>query len=146
VENLSFWGLLSGKILCYIYFIMGMFAFVDKRKYSHYLNDTFQGFPKLQKVIKIHKKFSNKTMNEQSVNRGIFQHLSEIDPLASSRQSLSQAERVRAQKEREEREKLEGYQQLVELCVLGEYDAAKQLAQHHSNWGYQVIDGEVVTP
>jgi len=33
---------------------------------------------------------------------------------------------------------------LVELCNLGEYDMAEQLANRNSNWRYEIVDGIVM--
>jgi DNA-binding FadR family transcriptional regulator len=43
-----------------------------------------------------------------------------------------------------QRERDEGYQKLVELCNLGEYDMAQQLANQHFNGGYEIVDGIVM--
>jgi len=70
--------------------------------------------------------------------------LSEINALESGRKIISNWERSKLQKQQREQEKVEGYQQLVELCVLGEYEIAQNLATRHLEWGYQIANGQVV--
>lgn len=72
------------------------------------------------------------------------QRISEIDALAFGRPYLVDRERERLHQERFQRQREEGYQLLAELCRLGEYDQAKQLANQHSSWGYEIVDGVVV--
>ncbi|MEC4984306.1 MAG: hypothetical protein SAJ37_11110 [Oscillatoria sp. PMC 1068.18] len=72
------------------------------------------------------------------------QKLSEIDPLAKQRVTPSPTQRQKLLENRLQREKEQGYQQLGELCLLGEYDAAKQLAKNNPNWGYEIVAGEVI--
>ena len=67
-----------------------------------------------------------------------------IDPLASGRQTLSDEERKKIRRAKYQQQKEEGYQKLVELCRIGEYDAARQLANKNPKWGYEIIDGEVI--
>ncbi|MBD0341109.1 MAG: hypothetical protein ICV61_09520 [Microcoleus sp. Co-bin12] len=66
--------------------------------------------------------------------------ISEINPLGEERPNPSDEEREKLRRERLQRERDEGYQKLVELCNLGEYDMAKQLANRNSNWGYEIVD------
>ncbi|MCC3404540.1 MAG: hypothetical protein JGK17_02930 [Microcoleus sp. PH2017_10_PVI_O_A] len=70
--------------------------------------------------------------------------ISDINPLGSERPNPSDAEREKLRQERLQREKSLGFQQLTELCTLGEYDMAKQLAAKHSSWGYEIVDGVVM--
>lgn len=70
--------------------------------------------------------------------------ISEINPLGVERENPSDAEREKLRKERLEREKSLGFQQLIELCTLGEYGMAKELAARHSSWGYEIVDGVVM--
>ncbi len=70
--------------------------------------------------------------------------ISEINPLGEGRPNPSEEEREKLRMERLQREKDEGYQALVELCNLGEYDMAKQLANRNFNWGYEIVDGIVM--
>ena len=70
--------------------------------------------------------------------------ISDINPLGEGRPSLSEKERKKLRRERWQREREEGYQKLVELCNLGEYDMAKQLANRNSNWGYEIVDNIVM--
>jgi hypothetical protein len=67
-----------------------------------------------------------------------------IDALGLGRPTLSDREREQQLLEKNQQQKEEGYQQLVELCALGEYEVAKQLANRHPNWGYEVVDGVVM--
>ena len=71
-------------------------------------------------------------------------HIGNIDPLVPGRPNLSEQEREHLSKARLQQQKEDGYQQLVELCLLGEYDAARQLANRNSSWGYQIVGGEVI--
>ncbi|MFB8795169.1 MAG: hypothetical protein U7126_13325 [Microcoleus sp.] len=70
--------------------------------------------------------------------------ISEINPLGEERQNPSEEEREKLRRERLQREKDEGYQMLVELCNLGEYDMAQQLANRNFNWRYEIVDGIVM--
>jgi hypothetical protein len=67
-----------------------------------------------------------------------------FDCLNPSRPPLADEEweKLRQQKIQADRE--QGYQQLTELCHLGEEDAAKHLARKNSRWGYEIIEGMVV--
>jgi hypothetical protein len=66
--------------------------------------------------------------------------ISEINPLGEERPNPDEETREQLRRERLQREKDEGYQMLVELCDLGEYDMARQLANRNSNWGYEIVD------
>ena len=66
--------------------------------------------------------------------------ISEINPLGNERLNPSEETREQLRRERLQRERDEGYQTLVELCNLGEYDMAQQLANRHFNWGYEIVD------
>ena len=70
--------------------------------------------------------------------------ISDINPLGEGRPNLSEQERKKLRRERLQRERDEGYQKLVELCYLGEYDMAEHLANRHFNWGYEVVEGFVI--
>jgi len=70
--------------------------------------------------------------------------ISDINPLGEERPNPSKQERKKLQRERWQREREEGYQKLVELCYLGEYDMAQQLANRHFNWGYEIVEGFVI--
>ena len=70
--------------------------------------------------------------------------ISDINPLGSERPNPSEEERDKLRRERLQRERDEGYQKLVELCNLGEYDMAQQLANRHFNWGYEIVYGVVM--
>jgi hypothetical protein len=68
----------------------------------------------------------------------------DIDALALGRPNLSDEEREQLRQAQLQQQKEEGYQYLVELCRLGEYDAANQLANRNSIWGYKIVDGVVM--
>ncbi len=70
--------------------------------------------------------------------------ISEINPLGEERPNPDEETREQLRRERLQRERDEGYQKLVELCNLGEYDMAEQLANRHFNWGYEIVDGIVM--
>ncbi|UNU24080.1 hypothetical protein [Microcoleus vaginatus] len=70
--------------------------------------------------------------------------ISDINPLGEERPNPSKEERKKLREERLQRERDEAYQMLVELCNLGEYDMAQQLANRHFNWGYEIVDGIVM--
>ena len=70
--------------------------------------------------------------------------ISDINPLGEERPNPSDKERKKLRRERLQREREEGYKKLVELCYLGEYDMAKQLANRRFNWGYEIVDGIVM--
>jgi hypothetical protein len=70
--------------------------------------------------------------------------ISDINPLGEERPNPSDEERKKLRRERLQREREEGSQKLVELCNLGEYDMAKQLANRNYNWGYEIVDGSVM--
>lgn len=70
--------------------------------------------------------------------------ISEINPLGEERANPDEEEREKLRRERLQREKDEGYQMLVELCNLGEYDMAQQLANRNFNWRYEIVDGIVM--
>lgn len=70
--------------------------------------------------------------------------IGKIDFMALGRPNISQQEREKLQEAKLQQQKEEGYQQLAELCRLGEYDAAQQLASRNSNWGYEIVDGIVI--
>ncbi|WP_341732415.1 hypothetical protein [Microcoleus sp. EPA2] len=70
--------------------------------------------------------------------------ISEINPLGEERANPSEQTRENLRRERLQRQRDEGYQMLVELCDMGEYDMAEQLAIRNSNWGYEIVDGIVM--
>jgi hypothetical protein len=70
--------------------------------------------------------------------------ISDINPLGEERPNPSEQERKKLRRERLQREREEAYQMLVELCYLGEYDMAQQLANRHFNWGYEIVEGFVI--
>jgi hypothetical protein len=60
------------------------------------------------------------------------------------REPISEETRKKLRLERLQKEKENGYQLLAELCYLGEYDMAKQLANRNKKWGYEIVDGVVI--
>ncbi len=68
----------------------------------------------------------------------------DIDTLSIGRPPLSEEEREQLRRAKLQQQKEEGYQYLVELCAIGEYDAATQLANRNPNWGYEIVDGVVI--
>jgi hypothetical protein len=70
--------------------------------------------------------------------------ISDINPLGEERPNPSEQERKKLRRERLQRERDEGYQKLVELCNLGEYDMAQHLANRHFKWGYEIVEGFVI--
>jgi len=69
--------------------------------------------------------------------------LHQIDPLCSGRQQIPPDKRQKQVQEQRELEKQEGYQKLLDLCAIGEPEAAQRLAASHPHWGYEIIDGWV---
>lgn len=72
------------------------------------------------------------------------QKIGQINAFGRERPVPTEAERKQLEKQQKQQERERGYQQLLELCRLGECNAAKQLAIRHSSWGYEVADGQVV--
>ncbi|MFB2897328.1 hypothetical protein ACE1CI_30800 [Aerosakkonemataceae cyanobacterium BLCC-F50] len=70
--------------------------------------------------------------------------INQIDAFDLGRSPLSDEERQKLRRERLQKQKEEGYQLLAELCYLGEYDAAKRIANQNQNWGYEIVYGEVM--
>jgi DNA-binding FadR family transcriptional regulator len=69
--------------------------------------------------------------------------LSEIDAFAPTRSPLTPQERRQIQQQQQQTEKEQGYQFLVELCEMGEIDAARHWAARHVNWGYEIVNDRV---
>jgi len=70
--------------------------------------------------------------------------INQINAFDLGRSPLSDQEKEKLRRERLQKQKEEGYQLLAELCYLGEYDAAKQIANQNQNWGYEIIGREVM--
>lgn len=70
--------------------------------------------------------------------------INEIDALAIGRPNLSEAEREQLRRARQQQQNKDGYEQLAELCRLGEYHAARHLANRNPSWGYEIVDGVVM--
>lgn len=68
----------------------------------------------------------------------------DIDAFGLGRANLSDKERKNLHRDRLQQQKEDGYQHLAELCRLGEYEAAKQLANQNPIWGYEIVAGEVM--
>ncbi|MDJ1176532.1 hypothetical protein [Roseofilum capinflatum] len=69
--------------------------------------------------------------------------LHQIDPLLPGRPKSSPEQRRKQAQEQRELEKQEGYQKLIDLCAIGEIEAAQRLLAAHPHWGYEIIDGWV---
>jgi len=69
--------------------------------------------------------------------------LHQIDPLLPGRPKSSLEQRRKQAQEQRELEKQEGYQKLLDLCAIGELEAAQRLAAAYPHWGYEIIDGWV---
>ncbi|MBE9116185.1 hypothetical protein IQ249_09785 [Lusitaniella coriacea LEGE 07157] len=67
-----------------------------------------------------------------------------IDAWTKGRSPLPDAKREKLESQNALKQKEEGYEQLRELCRLGEYDLATQLANRFPDWGYRISDGIVV--
>ncbi|NEO88266.1 MAG: hypothetical protein F6J87_29015 [Spirulina sp. SIO3F2] len=72
------------------------------------------------------------------------QRLPQIDPLQPGRPEPKPSQRQALRRAQQQRDRLAGYEQLTELCRLGEVDLAQQLARQNPGWGYQIVDGIVV--
>lgn len=70
--------------------------------------------------------------------------ISDINPLGEERPNPSKQERKKLRRERLQRERDEGYQKLVELCNLVEYDIDEHLANRHLNFVYEIVYGVVM--
>ncbi|MBD1903714.1 hypothetical protein NDI44_27380 [Trichocoleus sp. DQ-A3] len=70
--------------------------------------------------------------------------IDEIDAFFSGRPPLSEKERANLNRARVQQHKEDGYQHLTELCRLGEYEAARQLANRNRSWGYEIVGEEVI--
>ena len=71
------------------------------------------------------------------------QPLSNIDTLNQSRATPSEQERRQIRLQQREDDQVRGYDQLTDLCRLGEYELAQQLAQQNPQWGYEIREGFV---
>jgi len=72
------------------------------------------------------------------------ERIGDIDAFLLGRSPLSEQERNKLRWARYQQQKEDGYQQLAELCSLGEYELAKQLANRNPSWGYEVVNGVVM--
>jgi hypothetical protein len=70
--------------------------------------------------------------------------IDKIDAFSLGRPPLSEKERENLNRAKFQQQKEDGYQHLTELCRLGEYDAARQLANRNRSWGYEIVGGEVI--
>ncbi|TVQ56127.1 MAG: hypothetical protein EA366_10095 [Spirulina sp. DLM2.Bin59] len=67
-----------------------------------------------------------------------------IDPTQWGRRQLTDQERDRLRQVLQDQARLEGYDQLRELCRIGEPEMAHRLAAQHPEWGYGIQFGVVV--
>ncbi|MDJ1177609.1 hypothetical protein PJF56_01910 [Roseofilum sp. BLCC_M91] len=67
----------------------------------------------------------------------------QIDPLLPGRPQISPEQRRKQAQEQREMEKQAGYQKLIDLCAIGESEAAQRLAAAHPHWGYEILNGWV---
>jgi hypothetical protein len=72
------------------------------------------------------------------------QQLGQIDALAQASSPLTERQRQKLSERHKQLEREQGYEQLRQLCYLGEYDAAKHLVRRHPSWEYEIVDGEVI--
>ncbi|MGA9381018.1 MAG: hypothetical protein WBV73_19810 [Phormidium sp.] len=72
------------------------------------------------------------------------ERINRIDGFSFGRKPISPKERKTLHQQKQQKQREEGYQLLAELCRLGEYDAARNLANKNSSWGYKIVDGEVM--
>ena len=72
------------------------------------------------------------------------ERIGDIDAFLLGRSPLSEQEMKKLRQARHQQQKEDGYQHLTELCRLGEYDAARQLANRNPSWGYEIVGGEVM--
>lgn len=70
--------------------------------------------------------------------------LSEIDAFVMGRKPPSDREREKLRQQRLGEERDAGYQKLLDLCAVGEYEAARILADKNFQWGYQIVGKEVI--
>ncbi|MEA5417925.1 hypothetical protein VB712_01735 [Spirulina sp. CCNP1310] len=66
-----------------------------------------------------------------------------VDPTQSGRRKLTEGERDRLRQGIQAQAQLEGYDQLTELCRIGEPEMASRLAAQHPEWGYEIQFGVV---
>lgn len=69
--------------------------------------------------------------------------LTHVDLTPTGRQMLTAAEREAHRHAARQQARRDGYEQLTELCRLGEAAMATQLAERHGDWGYEIVDGTV---
>lgn len=67
-----------------------------------------------------------------------------VDPTQRGRPKLTEGERDRLRQVMQAQAQLEGYDQLTELCRIGEPEMANRLAMQHPEWGYAIQFGVVV--
>lgn len=70
--------------------------------------------------------------------------IGDIDAFNLGRPIPSDKERENSRRDRLAQQRENGYQQLAELCRLGEYDAAKRLANQNPRWGYEIVSESVI--
>lgn len=70
--------------------------------------------------------------------------LSDIDFGGKERSPLTPEQRNAIAQQRQQEQREQGYAWLKHLCSMGETDMAKQEALRHPEWGYEIIDNQVV--
>jgi DNA-binding GntR family transcriptional regulator len=70
--------------------------------------------------------------------------LKQFDVTQAGRPMLTRAEREARRQSARHQARHDGYEQLTELCRIGEVDMAARLAERHSDWGYEIVDGTVM--
>lgn len=71
------------------------------------------------------------------------ERINSFDPLHGGRRKTSLGDRVRNRHAIQEQQLTDGYEQLTELCRLGEPNLAQQLLSQHPHWPYTIVDGQV---
>lgn len=67
-----------------------------------------------------------------------------VDLTQPGRPELTAGERDRLRQALQDQAQLEGYDQLTELCRIGEPEIASRLAAQHPEWGYGIQFGVVI--
>ncbi len=67
-----------------------------------------------------------------------------VDPMQWGRPELTAGERDRLRQSLQAQAQLDGYDQLTELCRIGEPEMAGRLAAQHPEWGYGIRYGVVI--
>ncbi|WP_072622438.1 hypothetical protein [Spirulina major] len=70
--------------------------------------------------------------------------LNQFDLTQPGRPMPTEAERAAHRQAARHQARFDGYEQLTELCRIGEVAMATHLAERHSGWGYEIVDGTVM--